>query len=280
LGESELLVKVKCFYMKNLFTSLGFDGLIENRLLFGLGMANLILFGLLCLYYPFNDKVVLGLNSVVKPIKFALSIWIYAWTMAVLMHYLKDVRAVYLYSWVAVICMVFEQLAVVSQALRGVKSHFNRDDPYGMVLYGLMGIFILTLTLWTAWIAYLFIRQSTFDLPTPIVLGIQIGLVYFVVFSLFGGYIAGLTGHTVGAADGGEGLWFLNWSRGHGDLRVAHFFGMHSLQVLPLFAVVACRVWEGDLTFAHSLVWVFSVMYLGFILHTMYMGLKGLAFIQ
>ena len=40
--------------------------------------------------------------------------------------------------------------------------------------------------------------------------------------------------HTIGAADGSIGLSLVNWSRIYGDLRVPHFFGLHSLQILPL----------------------------------------------
>jgi hypothetical protein len=255
------------------------DILLRNKTLYWLGAAHFILFVGLLLYAPFNTVVVLGINSVIKPMKFALSIWVFSWTMALILHYVHDVRNVKIYSYVAVISMCFEQIAITFQAFRGELSHFNTSNMFGIVLFSLMGIFILTLTLWTAYMAYIFMKQKTYLLPLPTVLGIKIGLIYFVIFSLFGGYVSGLEGHTVGASDGGDGLWFLNWSKSFGDLRVAHFFGIHSLQIIPLFAIFT-KKYSMDSRFSVKAVWIFSLVYFNYVVVTLVQGLVGLPFLQ
>ena len=250
----------------------------KNKLLFWLGSVHFLIFIILLFYSFFNDDLVLGINSMYKPIKFALSIWIYSWTMALILNYVTNSSKVKVYSLVAVICMSFEQVAITFQAFKGELSHFNRSNAFGIIVYALMGVFILTITLWTAYITYIFITQKTYELKPAIVLSIKIGLIFFVVFSLFGGYISSLQGHTVNAIDGGKGLWFLNWSTHFGDLRVAHFFGIHGLQIIPLFAFVISKYFDDSKSIVA--IKTFSFTYLFFILLTLGQGLLGLPFLK
>jgi hypothetical protein len=174
--------------------------------------------------------------------------------------------------------MIYEQFAITFQAFRGQLSHFNNSSILGGILYAFMGIFIVALTVQTSRISITFIRQKTYTILAPLVLSIQIGSIYFVIFSFFGGYISGVNGHAVGANDGGEGLPIINWSTTFGDLRVAHFFGIHALQIIPLFGYWVSGKYES--VTAIKAIWVFSVIYLAYVCFTMIQALMGMPFLK
>ena len=204
-----------------------------NPILAWLGAAHFIAAIALLIYYPFNDTIVLGINSMIKPIKFALSIGIYSWTMALILPYIASEKGIVIYSIMAVSVMGYEQIVIIVQAFRGVQSHFN-TSPIGSILFGLMGLAIATLTIWTLvlgvrsfWVEY--------EVASPLLLnGIRIGIIVFALAGFLGYYMGANLSHTVGGADGGPGLPFVNWSTLFGDVRVAHFFGLHALQLFPL----------------------------------------------
>jgi hypothetical protein len=250
----------------------------KNPILFWLGISHFVFFVGLLVYYPANEVMVLGINSVVKPMKFALSIWVYSWTMALILENFANKGVVKAYSYAAFITMSFEQIAITSQAVRGELSHFNTSNLYGITVFLLMGVFILTITLCTAYLWVVFYMQKEHSISPEMVLAIRLALFCFVIFSLFGGYISSLQGHTVHSVDGGPGITFLNWSTQYGDLRVAHFFGIHSLQVIPLFTFLVLKFKQPGSSV--KLVWAFTIAYFTFIILIMIQGLNGLPFIR
>lgn len=182
----------------------------------------------------FSDTEVLGINAWIKPTKFFLSTVIFAWSMAWYMGYLSQKGTVQVYSWVVVGVLTFELVWITYQAGKGELSHFNATTQFNAIMWSLMGLAISAMTLFTLYVGVLFFRLDTGELSEAYLWGIRAGIILFVIFAFEGGMMGAQNAHTVGASDGGSGLKFLNWSVSHGDLRIAHFVGMHALQVLPL----------------------------------------------
>jgi hypothetical protein len=180
-----------------------------------------------------DQRTLLGAPLWFKPLKFSLSIMLYAAALAWMLSRLPG-RGMRRAGWVAVVAAGLEQLVIVGQAARGVRSHFNDDTVFDLVLFTLMGVTIVLLYLATVAVALRFLRERPDDRTTTsaVRLGLLVGLAGMAV----GFLLSGNGGHAVGVADGGPGLPFLGWSTTGGDLRIGHFVGMHALQLLPLLA--------------------------------------------
>jgi len=181
-----------------------------------------------------DDRVILGINPWIKPAKFLLSIGIYlvtfAWMVPRVRGYTRSRQAI---AWGVLIAMTTEMVLITMQAARGTTSHFNIASAFDRAVFDVMGIMIAINTALAAWLLVLFLRAPE-PMPRAVLSGIRLGLLLFIIGGLEGGMMVAASAHAVGVPDGGPGLPFVNWSTEGGDLRAAHFVGLHALQVLPM----------------------------------------------
>ncbi|MEQ8789535.1 MAG: hypothetical protein RIC55_24790 [Pirellulaceae bacterium] len=190
----------------------------------------------------FDTRLVTGLNPWVKPTKFFASFALYFATFGWLLAYLpRPNRRVSLIRWVTGLCLLLEAPALIVQPLRGVTSHFNTASGLDTFLFYIMGVGAFTQLAMVAWALVLFCICKV-QLPAAPLAGIRAGLALWLLGIIPGLVMLVLGAHNVGVADGGPGLPLLNWSTVGGDLRIAHFLGLHALQVLPLAGFAAQRL--------------------------------------
>lgn len=239
------------------------------------GIVSFICFLILAVVMMFDSTQVLGINRWIKPIKFYTSIAIFVWTIAVFLHFLKGYeKTSRRISWAMIVIFVVEMLVITGQPLRGTTSHFNIATPLDGIFYAIMGVAIVANTLLVGYLTYLYFTAEI-DLPKTILWGMRLGLVIFMLGSIQGGYMSSQTGHAVGVADGGAGLPLVNWSTVGGDLRVAHFFGLHAIQAIPLLALILERL---KINFGTALTFLFAIIYFGFFTFVFVQALNGKPF--
>ena len=215
----------------------------RNRLLTLVGGSLLVSVLPMLVIAAFDYRTVAGLNPWIKPMKFSVSLGVYFLTLAWLLAYLPGPRrAIRTIGWVTAGAIILETPILVLQAARGVTSHFNVATPLDTALYLAMGVAAVTQMVLLGWTLVLFCTQKVV-LPSLYLYGIRAGMALVLVGMLPGFEMVVRGQHSVDVVDRGAGLPVLNWSTAGGDLRVAHFFGLHAIQALPLLGYLLAR-WQ------------------------------------
>ena len=205
-----------------------------------------------------DPRIITGAPAWLKPFKFAVSTAIYSLTLAWIFGYLTEWRRMRrAVGWTTAVVFVLEVAIIDIQAWRGTTSHFNVSTPVNAVVFATMGAAILLQTLVSVAVAVALWRQRFTD--RALGWALRLGTTLTIVGALTGplmtrptaaqladaraGHPMMIAGaHSIGGPDGGPGVPVTGWSREYGDVRVAHFIGLHAVQVLALFAV-ALRRW-------------------------------------
>lgn len=212
------------------------------RALLWTGAAHVVL-ALLCLLALRADApLVVGAHPALKPLKFAVSIALFLGTMGVLIPRLSAPPAVHsALAWTLAVTMVVEMVPIVGQSLRGTSSHFNTASAVDRAVWGAMVLAIVVATVAMVGVALLATLRPLTAVDGGALSPLstwawRVGLWLLLLAPVTGFLMGGRLQHSVGGVDGGPGLPLVGWSVVHGDLRVAHFFALHALQVLPLVA--------------------------------------------
>jgi hypothetical protein len=228
-----------------------------------------------------------------KTTKFAISVTLYAATFLWMLPLVTSRPR--LAKWVGNgigLILYFEMALIILQAIRGQAMHFNYSTVLDGTLFGIMSVTIVMLWVVSMVGAFLLIRQKMAN--PALAWGIRLGAVVMVIGMGLGFLMTSPTSdqmavlqsgqpsdfigaHTVGAPDGGDGLPLLGWSTTHGDLRIAHFVGLHAFQIIPLvgwWLGERRETWLKD-THRVALVWVSAGSYLGITLLAAWQALRG-----
>jgi hypothetical protein len=267
---------------------------VSSRPLTFVGASMMLVLAVALIGLLVDPRVITGAPAWLKPMKFAISISIYCFTLLWLLSFVRGLRRlVVLISWVTAISLFAEMVLIAGAAALGTTSHFNVSTPPHAAVWYTMTAFVVLI--WTANLltAMLLLLQR---MPDPafawaLRLGLFVSLVgmgvaYFMTSETpaqeraaeAAGTEAPIQGaHSVGVEDGGPGLPVTGWSTTGGDLRVPHFIGLHGLQALPLFGYLLVLFALEWLRTRHrvALVWTAGLSYLCLVVLLTWQALRG-----
>jgi hypothetical protein len=196
-----------------------------------------------------DERMLNGVAVWVKPMKFQASLGLHLLTVAALLLLLpEELRRRRIVRWPALAmaaAALFEAGYITLRGAQGLASHYAAETTMAAAMYQLMGLGALVLVGGSAWLGVLVLRHGRG--PAVLITGAGLGLILGGLLGLVtGGALSAFGGHLVGvAANEAGGLPILGWARAGGDLRVAHFFGLHLTQALPAVALLTMAAGTG-----------------------------------
>jgi hypothetical protein len=189
--------------------------------------------------------------------------------------------------WMSLIAGLFEVIYISWQGAFGLASHYNTSSPFYGAMYTAMAVFAVLLTSTSGVLGYTVLRANSQTYATSVALRHAIGwglIISSVLGIVTGAILGGRTnsgGHWVGGTTNDAlGLMVLNWSRDGGDLRVAHFFALHAMQILPVMAIVFFWLTPNiSPNTSMRFIWLLAAGYAGFCIFTLKQALSGTPFL-
>jgi hypothetical protein len=247
-----------------------------------------------------DSRTVFGVSTWAKTAKFSLSFIAYAPTMYWIYSHITirpRLKSFVMHSTAAI--LLLELVLLMLQGARGQAMHYNISTPFNATLWGIMSttiaVFYFISFIGAGLLVVQQLKDRTYGLALRLGMGLMLlgfGLGYIMAgaptpeqMAVFeaGGTPDFIGGHTIGAPDGGAGIPFLGWSTEHGDLRIAHFVGIHGAQFM-LLAGWGVTLLAGRMALSEgrklALVWGLFGGYLGLTLLVTWQGLRAESLFQ
>ena len=241
-----------------------------------------------------DERTVLSAPVWAKVLKFAISVTFYGLTLLPVLNLLPQVRTGRRISNITGGMLLLEFALIVIQTIRGVPSHFNYATPFDTAVFVTMAIGIAVLWGTNIIATWLLFREPS--LSSVLTHGLRLGMLTSIIGMAVAFAMTGpnsvqldalLDGHTlmqIGAhttnalVDGQTRMIpLLGWNLDGGDLRVAHFVGLHGLQIIPLLALVIERVQlhSATVTERRHLVTIGAMTYFGITAVALWQALRN-----
>jgi hypothetical protein len=201
-----------------------------------------------------DDRILLYVPIWLKPFKFSVSSLIFIGSILYFLKYIPNKKFIIVTNKIVSYGLMIELIIIYLQVFRGRMSHFNNQTIEDMILFQIMAITIVCV--WLGFGVYAWKLFKTLEYADDIIFkGIQVGALITFLTMPFAftmpqpsktqlqeiiknksqiGLVVG--SHTIDEKDPSQTYPLTGWAKTGGDLRIAHFLGLHAIQILPILA--------------------------------------------